>query len=184
MAALQQIDRAAREGRVDSPARAQAICPDRRTPPLWPGACEPGPAHRRSGKPNRTPCTSALAILARGRSGFRTEPHAPVRGRFRLAGRGWRLVGRAAGEAALISSHRAHPICPIAGSFSPGPVSADMPRTCTEIEPHAPVRWRSRPVDRAWRRVGRDLARRGIRRRIEPHTPVGAGRFGVAGPER
>jgi hypothetical protein len=90
MAALQQIDRAARGDRVDSPARAQAIAQaicrigERRplTGRLRARSCA---ASRR--KPNRTPCTSPAAILARGRIGFRTEPLAPVRPQSRPVGR-------------------------------------------------------------------------------------------------
>jgi hypothetical protein len=88
-AALQQIDRAAREGRVDSPARAQAIC---RTGERCPSGRVPAGQVLRivcGGNRIRPHAPVRRRILARGRAGFRTEPLAPVRRQFRLAGRGW-----------------------------------------------------------------------------------------------
>jgi hypothetical protein len=56
---------------------------------------------------------------------------------------------RAAGEAAWILAYPVHPICPVAGSFSPGPELRRQGQAHREdrrrIEPHAPLR-RAAPV--------------------------------------
>jgi len=77
-------------------------------------------------------------------------------------------VDRAAGEAALILAYPVHPICPIAGSFSPDP------ELCRQGPAHREDRRQIEPqhqcagLPRLWRRCSRLIERPGKAALIHP----------------